>query len=109
MPSALNPVVITLTNNGPGYINGGSGTQMTTINLYDLFYREGVWRSAIFRDINTNQTTDALPFASPAIAKYEGNPMRGHILKVQIESNRPDASILRSVSVGFTASEVSFN
>jgi len=100
---ADNPIICTITNNGSGYVNSGAGSQMTTIRYLDLKQREGVWRSAIFRDINTPQ-----PFASDVVAKYEGNAMRGQVLKVQITSQRRDKSILRSVSVGFTPSEVSF-
>lgn len=100
---ADNPAIITLSNNGSGYINGGPGTQQSTVNRLDLVKREGVWRSAIFRDINT-----PLTFASTVRAKYEGNPMRGQVLKVQITNRRQDASVLRSVSVGFTPSQRSF-
>lgn len=100
---ADNPALITLTNNGSGYINSGPGAQQTTVNYLDLVKREGVWRSAIFRDINT-----PLTFASSTHAKYEGNPMRGQVLKVQIVNRRQDASVLRSVSVGFTPSKNSF-
>lgn len=98
-----NPVVCMLSNNGSGYLVGGSGEQYSEINFLDLVKREDVWRSAIFRDMNTQQ-----PFASPTYAKYEGNAMRSQILKVQIVNNRADKSILRSVSIGFTPSEVSF-
>lgn len=100
---ADNPIICTLTNNGSGYVNSGDGSQRSTINYLDLQKREGVWRSSIFRDINTPQE-----FESDVVAKYEGNPMRSQILKVQIVSKRGDKSTLRSVSVGFTPSEVSF-
>jgi hypothetical protein len=92
-----NPIIATITNDGPGYVNSGSGTQMTTVNKRDLVRRENVWRSAIFRDINTPQ-----PFATPA------RVMRGQVLKVQITCDRFDAATLRSVSVGFTPSEISY-
>lgn len=100
---ADNPAIITLSNNGSGYINSGPGTQQSTVNYLDLVKREGVWRSAIFRDVNTPAT-----FASATYAKYEGNPIRGQILKVQITTRRQDANVLRSVSVGFTPSQKSF-
>lgn len=98
-----NPIIATITNNGSGYVNSGSGTQLTTINQLDLVRRENVWRSAIFRDINTAQ-----PFATPTNAKYEGAMMRGQFFKVQITCDRFDASTLRSVGVGFTPSEISY-
>ena len=100
---ADNPAICTITNNGSGYINSGAGTQLTTVNYLDFVKREGVWRSAIFRDVNT-----PLTFASTVRAKYEGNPIRGQVIKVQIVNRRQDASVLRSVSVGFTPSKNSF-
>lgn len=100
---ADNNAVAIISNNGSGYINSGSGTQLTTVNYLDLVQREGVWRSAIFRDVNTPKT-----FASATRAKYEGNPIRGQVLKVKIVNWGEDASVLRSVSVGFTPSQKSF-
>lgn len=98
-----NEVVVTLTDNGTGYQVSGPGLQQSTINYLDLVKREGVWRSAIFRDVNTPQ-----PFADATHARYEGNPMRSQMLKVQVECNRTDAAVLRSVTVLFTPSEVSY-
>lgn len=98
-----NPIIVTITNDGSGYVNSGSGTQLTTVNQLDFVQREGVWRSAIFRDVNTPQA-----FANATVAKYEGNVMRGQFFKVQITCDRTDAATLRSVGIGFTPSEVSY-
>lgn len=45
--------VIILTDNGTGYANSGSGQQLTRLQYLDFLKREGVFRSAIFKDINT--------------------------------------------------------
>lgn len=42
-----------LSDNGIGYVNSGLGVQISTISRADLINREGVWRSAIFRNTNT--------------------------------------------------------
>ncbi len=98
-----NPVIATISNNGSGTIISGVGTQITTVNYRDLVFREGVWRSAIFRDKNTPGT-----WASSTHAKYGGNPIRGQVFKVKITNDRFDASPLRSVGIGYVYSELSY-
>lgn len=80
------------------------GTQYSTINYQDLKKMESIWRSPIFRDINTQQLFD-----SPTRAKYEGDVMRGQSIKVRITTNRTDISPLHFFNLLYTHSEVSFN
>lgn len=98
-----NEVIVTATDNGSGFIISGPGGQLTTVNYLDFIKREGVWRSAIFRDTNTPK-----PFDDLTQAKFEGNRMRSQMLKVKVKSNRVDASAMRGITVLFTPSEISY-
>lgn len=50
---SLNGTVVSLTDNGVGYVNSGNGQQLTRVNFLDIVKREGVFRSAIFKNVNT--------------------------------------------------------
>lgn len=101
--SGSNDTVVDITNDGTGVITSGTGGQHTTITFNELIRREDVWRSAIFRDLNTPQPYD------PAIrAKFEGNPMRGQIIRVKIVANKTNTvARLRSVGLLYRVSQLS--
>jgi hypothetical protein len=110
--SGSNDAVITITNNGAAVLNslegnglitsGGLGSQSTVINYLDLILREGFYTSAIFRDMNTPQ-----PYAAGR-AKFEGNPMRGNIIRVKIVGNKTDTvGRIRSLNLLYEPSPVS--
>jgi hypothetical protein len=98
-----NDEVVRISNNGAGVIRSGPGTQLTRINYLDLKNLQGVYQSAIFRDVNTPQPFDA------GKAKYEGEKMRGQIFKFTIYANKTnDAARLRSITVLYTPSPRSY-
>lgn len=101
--SGANDEVVKITDNGTGVIRSGPGTRLTRINYLDMKKNQGVWQSAIFRDINTPQ-----PFAAGK-AKYEGEKMRGQVFKFTIYANKTnDEARLRSVTVLYTPSPRSY-
>lgn len=103
--TGTNDIVIYITNDGASLLtgNGGNGTQSTTIRYLELIEREGAWRSAIFRDLNTPQ-----PFTPAEMAKFKGNPMRGQVIRIRIRANvRTVASKIRGASILYRASELS--
>lgn len=97
-------VVVQISNNGTGVIRSGPGQQETNIMNQELRLRQGVYQSAIFRDINTPQ-----PFPAGQ-AKYKGEKMRGQVFKFSIYGNKTDdPARLRSVTVLFTPSPHSYH
>ncbi len=101
--SGANDEVVKISDNGAGVIRSGPGAQLTRINYLDLKKRQGVWQSAIYRDINTPQPFD------PGKAKYEGEKMRGQIFKFTIHANKTnDEARLRSVTILYTPSPRSY-
>jgi hypothetical protein len=98
-----NDVVIDITNDGVGIITSGTGGQHTTVTYKELKLREGVYRSSILNDLNTPQ-----PFTPAIRAKFEGNPMRGQIIRVKVVSNKTNSlGRIRSVGILYRASNLS--
>lgn len=101
--NVANEEVVKISDNGAGVIRSGPGTRLTRINYLDMKKNQGVWQSAIFRDINTAQPFDA------GKAKYEGEKMRGQIFKFTMYANKTnDEARLRSVTVLYTPSPRSY-
>lgn len=101
--SGANDEVVKISDNGAGVIRSGPGAQLTRINYLDMKKRQGVWQSAIYRDINTPQPFEA------GKAKYEGEKMRGQIFKFTIHANKTnDEARLRSIHVLYTPSPHSY-
>lgn len=75
--------VVVITNDGSGEVNSGEGAQRTTITKVELIRRNNQYTSAIYRDLNTPQ-----PFSPSVRAKFEGNPMRGNVIKIRIVANK---------------------
>jgi hypothetical protein len=101
--SGSNDDVVQITNDGAGFINSGTGTQYTTVTALELVKREGVWRAAICRDINTPQ-----PYTPAIRAKFEGNAMRGQVIRVKIKANKTTTTArMRAVGILFRTSQLS--
>lgn len=110
--SGSNDNVAVITNDGLSLVSvgsnpvyGGSGGQTTTITYSELVLRQGIYQSAIKRDISSAQGG---PYSPSIRAKFEGNAIRGNVIRIVIYGNLSTGpGRIRSVNILHRDSPVS--